>query len=140
MTFANPQRPKKTLLRNLGEFFGHIAHGINKPVAGNSPSRQTDTPPPISPKLAHASPLIRRETHEQQVLTSQGKVILRRTIIDEVRPAADSRVVSAVVMPCRPWPKWANPDRELSPGRAGLSGFKRSERKGGLQAGAHVLR
>ena len=90
MTPANPNRPKTTFLRNLGQFFGHIAHGIATPAQGQRPvpqqgaARQSQAPFKQPPPA-----MVRRETHEQQVVTPQGKMVLRRTIIDEVRPADD---------------------------------------------------
>jgi hypothetical protein len=52
--------PKKPLMRSLGEFFGHIFHGIRTDPAKKS---------------------IRREVEEQQ---RDDGVILRRTTIEEV--------------------------------------------------------
>jgi hypothetical protein len=52
--------PKKPLMRSLGEFFGHIFHGIR-----TDPSKKT----------------IRREVEQHQ---REDGVILRRTTIEEV--------------------------------------------------------
>lgn len=60
-------RPQKTLLRSLGEFFGHIARGVKTPV---------------EPKPKRV--IVREEVQEQQVQTPQGQVTLRRRTIDEV--------------------------------------------------------
>lgn len=60
-----PDRSDKSLLRSLGEFFGHIAHGIKTdPAKGRTVTKKT----------------IEHESRE----TPQGKVLLRRTIIEEV--------------------------------------------------------
>jgi hypothetical protein len=73
---APPNSPKdKSLLRNLGEFFGHIAHGI-----------KTD---PAKPRTV-TKKTIEHESRD----TPQGKVVLRRTIIEEVElpPPAPPKV------------------------------------------------
>ena len=62
---GKPQ-PDKPLLRSLGEFFGHIAHGI-----------KTD---PSKPARTVTKKTIEHESRD----TPQGKVVLRRTIIEEV--------------------------------------------------------
>ncbi len=54
----------KPLMHSLGEFFGHVWRGI--------------THDPHAPHVVH------RETQEEQRDTPQGKVVLRRTIIEEV--------------------------------------------------------
>ena len=60
---AAPQ--DKSLLRSLGEFFGHIAHGI-----------KTDP--------AKARTVTKKTIEHESRDTPQGKVVLRRTIIEEV--------------------------------------------------------
>lgn len=55
--------PSKPLMHSLGEFFGHVWKGI------------TDDP---------HSRVVHRETQHEQRDTPQGKVVLRRTIIEEV--------------------------------------------------------
>ncbi|HVU63267.1 MAG TPA: hypothetical protein VHC70_04785 [Phycisphaerales bacterium] len=66
-------QPPKSLLRNLGAFFGHIAHSVRTPVH-----------PPEPP-----SRVVREQVHEHEVQTPEGKIVLRRRIIDEVAPAPD---------------------------------------------------
>ena len=89
---SKPQPPgsqqPKSLLRNLGEFVGHIAQGIkSEPSAPQTPAA------PVAPSTPPAAPtpegtVVRQEVMEQEVLTPEGKLVLRRTIIDEVqRPA-----------------------------------------------------
>lgn len=56
--------PNKSLFRSLGEFFGHIAHGI-----------KTD---PAKPRV------VKKTVEHEQRDTPQGPVVLRRTIIEEV--------------------------------------------------------
>ena len=56
---------KKGLMRNLGEFFGHIAHGVKTPVG---PQRT----------------VVRTEVNEETRQTPTGPVVLRRTVIEEV--------------------------------------------------------
>jgi hypothetical protein len=60
-----PSQPDKSLLRSLGEFFGHIAHGI-----------KTDP--------AKARVVTKKTIEHESRDTPQGKVVLRRTIIEEV--------------------------------------------------------
>lgn len=58
---------KKPLMRLLGEFVGHVAHGVKAdPTKGSQ---------------AHE---VRRETTEEVKETAQGQVVLRRTTIEEV--------------------------------------------------------
>ena len=54
---------RKSIARSLGEFFGHIAHGVR-----TQPSRNPN----------------RREVGRFVEESDQGDVILRRTVIDEV--------------------------------------------------------
>jgi hypothetical protein len=62
------KQPDKPLMRSLGEFFGHIAKGI-----------RTD---PSKPKTVTK---VTKQTVESETRqTPQGKVVLRRTIIEEV--------------------------------------------------------
>jgi hypothetical protein len=60
-----PAPQDKSLLRSLGEFFGHIAHGI-----------KTDP--------AKARTVTKKTIEHESRDTPQGKVVLRRTIIEEV--------------------------------------------------------
>lgn len=90
MNTPHPRPRKKTLMRNLGEFFGHIAHGVtSNPHAPQGQIPAANTPPsrPLQPQAAPPVGAIRQQTLEQQVETPEGKLILRRTIIDEVRKA-----------------------------------------------------
>ena len=75
------------LMRNLGEFFGHIAKAIRE---------DPDAPPPPPTDAAagdagsESDPLrreVRREVHEAR----QGEFLLRRTMIDEVIHDPDGR-------------------------------------------------
>ncbi len=58
---------KKPLMRLLGEFVGHVAHGVKAD--------------PAKPGHVHE---VRRETTEEVRETKQGQVVLRRTTIEEV--------------------------------------------------------
>lgn len=58
---------KKPLMRSLGEFFGHIRRGVRAPLA-----------PPAKAQV------IRQETREHTRDTPSGKVVLRRTTIEEI--------------------------------------------------------
>jgi hypothetical protein len=68
------ERHDKSLMRSLGEFFGHIVRGVRTPVE-NTPGRRE----------------VRREVEEETRDTPSGKVTLRRTTIEEVeyRPDGD---------------------------------------------------
>ncbi len=89
MSAANPNQPPKSLLRNLGEFFGHVAHGITSNPDAPKPeipavNAATSPPPSVSPGT-----IVRSETLEREVTTPEGKLILRRTVIDEVHRVDD---------------------------------------------------
>ena len=75
MSAANPNQPRKSLLRNLGEFFGHVAHGITSdphaPKAENPAENPGSLPPPNSPP----GTIVRSETLEREVTTTEGKLI-----------------------------------------------------------------
>jgi len=62
------QKDKKSLSRSLGEFFGHIWKGVQEPVGGAAPQIEFQ----------------REETTEQVRETEQGKVIVRRTVVEEL--------------------------------------------------------
>lgn len=64
------QNDKKTLSRSLGEFFGHIWKGVQEPVEGAGPHPEKQ--------------ILRQETTEQVRETEQGKVIVRRTVVEEL--------------------------------------------------------
>jgi hypothetical protein len=66
-------------MRALGEFFGHIAQGVRTPV--NQPPAP---PPPPPPAPAPPRQVTRHTVEEEQRDTPQGKVTLRRTVIEEV--------------------------------------------------------
>jgi hypothetical protein len=68
-------QPPKSLLRNLGEFCGHIAHGIRTPVDA-APKTPANEPAKV----------VREQVQEREVQTPQGKIVLRRRIIDEIAP------------------------------------------------------
>ncbi|HRP63070.1 MAG TPA: hypothetical protein PK400_07255 [Phycisphaerales bacterium] len=53
------QSPRKSMMRNLGEFFGHILHGVR-----TDPSKK----------------VVRHDVEEEQ----RGDITLRRTTIEEV--------------------------------------------------------
>ena len=57
---------RKSIMRSLGEFFGHIASAAKTPV---SPNERRE---------------VRREVQTEQRTTPEGKVTLRRTTIEEI--------------------------------------------------------
>jgi hypothetical protein len=67
---VSPAKPNKTLMRSIGEFFGHIVRGVRTPA---------DEPDPPD---AH---VLRREVEEQSRDTPAGRVTLRRTTVEELR-------------------------------------------------------
>ena len=80
---ARPSQPK-SLMRNLGEFFGHIVEGVKSTPEGGNPH-----PPVVSGSTqipAAPSSVVREHVREQEIQTPQGKIVLRRRIIDEVEP------------------------------------------------------
>ncbi len=65
--------PKKSIMRSLGEFFGHVSKAVKTPV--DAPAKPTrDTPPGQ----------VRRTVEERVAETPSGPIVLRRTVIDEV--------------------------------------------------------
>ncbi len=91
---AKPPAPKpKSIMRSLGEFFGHIAHAVKTdPAAPNKPCgsgvRGADDDAHSTRRVVSSS------THEEPATTGADgqSVILRRTTIEEieVRPAMQS--------------------------------------------------
>lgn len=81
-------RPRKTqpksLMRNIGEFFGHIVEGVKSSPVGGNPSRPAPSAEVPAPSASQR--VVREHVQEQEVETPQGKVVLRRRIIDEVEP------------------------------------------------------
>lgn len=69
---AEDSKDKKSLSRSLGEFFGHIWKGVQEPVEGDMPAH------------THEKQILRQETIEQVRETEQGKVIVRRTVVEEL--------------------------------------------------------
>jgi len=83
----NPK--KKPLMRNIGEFVGHVAKSIKSDPA--PPGAGPSVPADAGPEAAGADPadqpkLVRKTVQQHEVHTPRGKVVLRRTIIDEVDP------------------------------------------------------
>lgn len=75
-------------MHSLGAFFGHIAQGIK---ANPAQAAHSSTPASLSPKDPHAAPSdsdrqeISRNVQETEQLREDGeRVILRRTVIEEV--------------------------------------------------------
>lgn len=62
-----PEPATKSLMRSLGEFFGHIVHGARKPVGPEEGRR-----------------VLKHEVEQETRDTPQGKVVLRRTTVEEV--------------------------------------------------------
>ena len=62
-----PEHPApKSIARSLGEFFGHIVRGV-----------RTDVTPPTRT-------IVRERIEEEERDTPEGKVVLRRTVIEEI--------------------------------------------------------
>lgn len=59
-------RDDKTLMRSIGEFFGHVAKGVR-----TDPTKK----------------VVRKEVEVEERDTPEGKVVLRRTIVEEVEVA-----------------------------------------------------
>lgn len=60
--------PPKSIMRSLGEFFGHVAKGVKTDPGTKPPPRQ----------------VVRQSVEEEQRETPQGKVTIRRTTIEEI--------------------------------------------------------
>lgn len=70
---ASPGTPAQTpLMRALGQFFGEVWKGVKADPRGDAPGDGAG--------VARA----RRQVEEREVETEEGRVILRRTTIDEV--------------------------------------------------------
>jgi hypothetical protein len=59
---------RKTISRSLGEFFGHIVHGVKGEIQQDEPDRRE----------------VRREVEEREGEVDGKKVTLRRTTIEEI--------------------------------------------------------
>lgn len=83
------ERPK-SIMQSLGEFVGHITHAVKTKVPDPASPPPPPPPPPSSPNdrtsPAPGSPKVhsRQETQERTVYTPDSKMVLRRTIIEEV--------------------------------------------------------
>lgn len=84
MSAQQPKPDKKSLMHNLGEFFGHIAHSVTSDPNASKPHENATKTTSVPPAVIRDG-VVRQQTLEQQVETPDGRLILRRTIIDEVR-------------------------------------------------------
>lgn len=74
-------QPRKSLMRSLGEFVGHIWRGATAPVEGDK-----------RPDDAARSQRLRVEIEQEQRSSPQGPVVLRRTTIEEIElPSGEGR-------------------------------------------------
>lgn len=73
---------RKSIMRSLGEFFGHIAHAVR--TDPSTPADRAGGAPPDSPGAPADRQVLRRTVEEEERETPRGKVTLRRTIIEEV--------------------------------------------------------
>ncbi len=77
---------RKTVMRSLGEFFGHIAHAVR--TDPSKPAREAGVGGVEGADPGEAVTVdrkeVRRTVEEEQRDTPRGKVTLRRTIIEEV--------------------------------------------------------
>ncbi|MBY0263762.1 MAG: hypothetical protein K2Q20_15560 [Phycisphaerales bacterium] len=74
-----------SLLRNLGEFFGHVVGAIT--TSPTAPARPTSPADPATAPPASADParMVREEVQERLHVAPTGeKYVLRRRVIDEV--------------------------------------------------------
>lgn len=72
---------RKTLARNLGEFFGHIWQGVKADVVAPPPARS------VEDGQARVVDRHRQESFERD--ERDGKIILRRTVVEEVELPKD---------------------------------------------------
>lgn len=99
-----PPAPRAGLMRNLGQFFGHIVKGVTSDpgpgpegaAAPNTPaaSQPPAVPQPPAPTPTPARVVARAESVEHALPGPDGGpsgVVLRRTVIDEVefRPSPE---------------------------------------------------
>ena len=75
-----PKKPEpKGLFRSLGEFVGHVSKAVRTPVAGANKNARAK-----KNELDEPTREVRRVVQEREAETPAGKVVLRRTTIDEV--------------------------------------------------------
>jgi hypothetical protein len=83
----------KGAMRQIGEFFGHIWKGIKTdPANPEAAAQQATDARGVAPEFTPSSPtppdsqsqVLRREVQEETRDTPQGKVVVRRTIIEEI--------------------------------------------------------
>lgn len=73
-----------SLAFNLGSFFGHIVQAVKTDVT-KAPSAEVASQPDTCIGTQADAHVIRKQVGEARLETQQGPVMLRRTIIDEVR-------------------------------------------------------
>lgn len=66
-------REKRSLMRNIGSFFGHLRHGVRTPVEGETRHE------------------LRREHEREERIEDGKKIVLRRTTIEEMEVRPDPR-------------------------------------------------
>ena len=69
----------KSLMRNLGEFFGHITRGIKADT--------TDPADPTKPSMQNHTQnrTVRKEVEQEEQLGPDGeRIVLRRTTVEEI--------------------------------------------------------
>jgi len=76
-------------MQSLGEFFGHVIKGVKTPVPAPRRSASPPSTTPITPITPASSsppapPPISTRVEEETRDSSLGRVVLRRTIIEEV--------------------------------------------------------
>lgn len=80
---APPPPPEPpTLLRSLGQFFGHIVDGIKSDP--DAPDAQPSAGPALPDPVPSQAVVVKHEIDERTRHTPQGVVRIRRTIIEEV--------------------------------------------------------
>lgn len=79
---TNPTPRDPSLAHNLGAFFGHIVSAIRTPVDAPQPPAHNPVQPPSPPQ--GIKPLTRCE-HVEREVQADGSVVLRRTVIEEIR-------------------------------------------------------
>ncbi|MBY0311007.1 MAG: hypothetical protein K2W85_02955 [Phycisphaerales bacterium] len=84
--------PNNPLLRNLGAFVGHIWQGVRSDPTPPPPTPQNAEPPQPPPSPDQPAKAIRQVSQEHEITTPEGKLILRRTIIDEVEQHTQTKI------------------------------------------------
>ncbi|MDX2148622.1 MAG: hypothetical protein SFZ23_13985 [Planctomycetota bacterium] len=80
-------------MRSLGEFVGHVVKGVRTKPGPTTPAKHATSASKVAGQPAEAARThtVRRDVEEREQETPDARVVLRRTVIEEVeiRPRED---------------------------------------------------